>query len=33
VRDACVVANGEEHCRKEIDAHKACLRADGFIVN
>ncbi len=32
VRDACVVAKGEEHCRKEIEAHNVCLREDGFNV-
>lgn len=32
VRDTCVVTKGEEHCRAEIDAHKACLRLDGFDV-
>jgi cytochrome c oxidase assembly protein subunit 17 len=32
LRDACVVARGEEHCAKEIEAHKVCLRADGFDI-
>lgn len=32
VRDACMVTKGEEFCKTEIDAHKACLREDGFIV-
>lgn len=32
VRDECVVSNGPENCAKEINAHKACLRAEGFIV-
>ena len=31
-RDACVISKGEEFCRDEIEAHKACLRADGFDV-
>ena len=31
-RDACVVSNGEEHaeCKKLIEAHKKCLRSEGF---
>jgi cytochrome c oxidase assembly protein subunit 17 len=32
VRDACVVTKGEEFCKSEIDAHKACLREEGFSV-
>lgn len=32
VRDACVVMKGEALCTAEIDAHKVCLRADGFDV-
>ena len=32
VRDACVVGKGEEKCGAEIEAHKVCLRADGFTV-
>ncbi len=32
VRDACVVEKGEAACAKEIEAHKACLRLDGFEV-
>ncbi len=32
VRDACVVGKGEEKCGTEIEAHKVCLRADGFTV-
>lgn len=31
-RDSCVVAKGEEHCRVEVDAHKVCLREEGFVV-
>ena len=33
-RDACVVNKGEEdkECRKLIEAHKVCLRAEGFNV-
>ena len=32
VRDTCVVTKGEEACKAEIEAHKVCLRADGFDV-
>ena len=33
-RDACVVSKGEEdqQCRQLIEAHKVCLRAEGFNV-
>ena len=31
-RDTCVVENGEEKCADKIEAHKACLRAEGFNV-
>ena len=31
-RDECVVNNGEEHCADKIEAHKVCLRAEGFKV-
>ena len=31
-RDECIVTNGEEHCKDLIEAHKACLRAEGFTV-
>ena len=31
-RDACVVGRGEEHCGAEIEAHRGCLREDGFKV-
>jgi cytochrome c oxidase assembly protein subunit 17 len=33
VRDTCVVTNGQEHCATEIEAHKACLRTEGFRVD
>ena len=33
LRDDCVVKNGPEKCEEYIEAHKACLRAEGFIVN
>ena len=32
VRDACVVEKGQEQCAASIEAHKVCLRADGFDV-
>ena len=33
-RDACVLMKGEEHedCLKLIEAHKICLREEGFDV-
>ena len=31
-RDQCVVERGEAACAAEIEAHKVCLRADGFDV-
>ncbi|KAL1525633.1 hypothetical protein AB1Y20_020486 [Prymnesium parvum] len=31
-RDDCVVFNGEDACEQQIEAHKACLRAQGFKV-
>ena len=32
VRDECIVQNGEEACADYIEAHKVCLRAEGFKV-
>ncbi len=32
IRDACVVEKGQEHCAAEIEAHKVCLRSEGFVV-
>ena len=32
VRDNCVVEQGEENCADKIEAHKVCLRAEGFKV-
>lgn len=32
-RDLCVVTNGEELCKDIIEAHKVCLRSEGFRVN
>jgi len=31
-RDECVVKNGEEKCKELIEAHKVCLRKEGFNV-
>ncbi|CAI5739221.1 unnamed protein product [Hyaloperonospora brassicae] len=31
-RDLCVVNKGEDHCKDVIEAHKACLRSEGFTV-
>ena len=31
-RDLCVVERGEDACAALIEAHKACLRAEGFTV-
>ncbi len=31
-RDAGVVLNGEDACKELIEAHNACLRAEGFNV-
>lgn len=31
-RDECVVVNGEEKCTNFIEAHKECLRKEGFTV-
>jgi cytochrome c oxidase assembly protein subunit 17 len=32
LRDECVVEHGEDACTKWIDAHKQCLRREGFNV-
>ncbi|XP_051146544.1 uncharacterized protein LOC127262078 [Andrographis paniculata] len=32
LRDECIVQNGEESCGKWIEAHRRCLRAEGFNV-
>lgn len=32
LRDECVVEHGEDACAKWIDAHRQCLRAEGFNV-
>ncbi|GAA0144895.1 chaperone [Lithospermum erythrorhizon] len=32
VRDECIVENGEAACEKWIEAHRKCLRAEGFNV-
>ena len=31
-RDECVVSLGEDKCAELIEAHKACLRSEGFKV-
>ncbi|ETI45799.1 hypothetical protein F441_09670 [Phytophthora nicotianae CJ01A1] len=31
-RDLCIVNNGEENCKDIIEAHKVCLRSEGFTV-
>ena len=31
-RDECLVRHGEEACAEYIEAHKECLRAEGFKV-
>jgi cytochrome c oxidase assembly protein subunit 17 len=31
-RDQCIVTKGEDNCRDLIEAHKRCLRAEGFNV-
>ena len=31
-RDECIVANGEDKCKDLIEAHKVCLRKEGFTV-
>ena len=32
-RDYCVVSNGPEACVELIEAHKKCLRDDGFQID
>nr|AGO67234.1 cytochrome c oxidase copper chaperone [Silene vulgaris] len=32
LRDECIVQHGEDACSKRIEAHKQCLRAEGFNV-
>lgn len=32
LRDECIVEHGESACTKWIEAHKMCLRAEGFNV-
>lgn len=32
LRDDCIVEHGEDACTKWIEAHKQCLRAEGFNV-
>nr|XP_009761254.1 PREDICTED: cytochrome c oxidase copper chaperone 1 [Nicotiana sylvestris]XP_009761255.1 PREDICTED: cytochrome c oxidase copper chaperone 1 [Nicotiana sylvestris]XP_016457182.1 PREDICTED: cytochrome c oxidase copper chaperone 1-like [Nicotiana tabacum]XP_016457183.1 PREDICTED: cytochrome c oxidase copper chaperone 1-like [Nicotiana tabacum]XP_016457184.1 PREDICTED: cytochrome c oxidase copper chaperone 1-like [Nicotiana tabacum] len=32
LRDECIVEHGESACEKWIEAHRICLRAEGFNV-
>ncbi|KAK4398382.1 Cytochrome c oxidase copper chaperone 1 [Sesamum angolense] len=32
LRDECIVEHGESACEKWIEAHRKCLRAEGFNV-
>ncbi|KAI3862148.1 hypothetical protein MKW92_020628 [Papaver armeniacum] len=32
LRDECIVQHGEDACTKWIEAHKICLRSEGFNV-
>ncbi|MCL7034629.1 hypothetical protein MKW94_030102 [Papaver nudicaule] len=32
LRDECIVQHGEDACTKWIEAHKVCLRSEGFNV-
>ncbi|XP_058779583.1 cytochrome c oxidase copper chaperone 1-like [Vicia villosa] len=32
IRDECIVEHGEDACAKWIEAHRLCLRAEGFNV-
>jgi cytochrome c oxidase assembly protein subunit 17 len=32
LRDECIVMNGEDACQALVEAHKTCLRAEGFNV-
>ncbi|KAK4523302.1 hypothetical protein GAYE_PCTG50G1196 [Galdieria yellowstonensis] len=31
-RDECILQHGEDKCKEFIEAHKACLRQEGFKV-
>ncbi|CAM9236242.1 unnamed protein product [Pylaiella littoralis] len=31
-RDDCVITHGEDDCKEFIEAHKACLRSEGFDI-
>ncbi|KAL9880559.1 cytochrome c oxidase copper chaperone [Glossina fuscipes] len=31
-RDQCIIERGEEHCGDFIEAHKKCMRSQGFNV-
>jgi len=32
VRDACIVEKGQENCTELIEAHKKCMREQGFNI-
>ncbi|EGG25236.1 hypothetical protein DFA_03484 [Cavenderia fasciculata] len=32
IRDECILQNGEDKCFQFIEAHKVCLRAEGFDI-
>lgn len=32
VRDECIIQNGEDECKKFIEAHKKCMRDLGFDI-
>lgn len=32
IRDECIVEHGEDACKKWIEAHRICLRSEGFNV-
>ncbi|KAL1346217.1 hypothetical protein HN51_019924 [Arachis hypogaea] len=32
LRDECIVQHGEDSCTKWIEAHRLCLRSEGFNV-
>lgn len=32
IRDACIVERGEDKCQELIEAHKECLRKQGFNI-
>ncbi|CAD8066075.1 unnamed protein product [Paramecium sonneborni] len=30
LRDECIILNGEEQCKKEMENHRICLKKQGF---